>query len=302
MNPSEPPSEPSPTEPADSSTPAPADTPTESPEAARERDGHDSSGRDPNVHDSTAHGPAPEHRPPSAGLSAPPAAVLWGVLAIAVLFGGWGLWRALGGGGDVHARLSASEQSNQQLQARLDEMQQNVATLTRSDQISRDANRDLQGALAEREEEIAGLRADVAFYERLVGATSQRRGLTVHALRMSPQNGNAWEFQTTLTQNLNRGAVSSGRLSLVIEGTLDGKREELVWSELRQGDEAGGTPFSFKYFQQIKGDVFLPDGFAPVRVTVKLQPRSGSPISESFNWSEVIGNGPQGGVPPAEAD
>src|SRR3546814_19579440 len=47
-------------------------------------------------------------------------------------------------------------------------------------QISRDANRDLQGTLAERDEEIAGLRADVAFYERFVGATGQRRGLTVH--------------------------------------------------------------------------------------------------------------------------
>ncbi|WP_228076666.1 DUF6776 family protein [Novilysobacter ciconiae] len=254
------------------------------------------------MHDPTVHHPGPGHRPPSAGWPAPPAAVLWGVLAVAILFGGWGLWRALAGGGDVHARLSASEQANEELQARLDEMQQNVATLTRSDQISRDANRDLQGALAEREEEIAGLRADVAFYERLVGATSQRRGLTVHALRMAPQNGNAWEFQTTLTQNLNRGAVSSGRLSLAIEGTLDGKREELVWSDLRQGDDADGAPFSFKYFQQIKGDVFLPDGFAPVRVTVKLQPRSGSPITESFNWSEVTGNGPQGGVPSAEAD
>ncbi|WP_222565770.1 DUF6776 family protein [Novilysobacter antarcticus] len=246
--------------------------------------------------------PNPERKPVWAARRAPSPMVLWVAVAVAVLFGGWGMWRTLGGGGDVHARLSASEQANDELQARLDEMQQNVATLTRSDQISRDANRDLQGALAEREEEIAGLRADVAFYERLVGATSQRRGLTVHALRMSPQNDNAWEFQTTLTQNLNRGAVSSGRLSLAIEGTLDGKREELVWSDLRQGDDADGTPFSFKYFQQIKGDVFLPDGFSPVRVTVKLQPRSGSPITESFNWSEVIGNGPQGGVAPAEAD
>jgi hypothetical protein len=73
-----------------------------------------------------------------------------------------------------------------------------VATLTRSDQISRDANRDLQGSLAERDEEIAGLRADVAFYERLVGATAQRRGLAVHALKMAAGRP-AWHF-TALTQ------------------------------------------------------------------------------------------------------
>ncbi len=229
----------------------------------------------------------------------PPLMVMWAVVAVALLFGAWGAWRTLGpGASDVHARLSASEQNGQRLQAELGELQQTVATLTRSDQISRDANRDLQGALAEREEEIAGLRADVAFYERLVGATSQRHGLTVHALRMSPQSGSAWEFQTTLTQNLNRGAVSSGRLSLSIEGTMAGKRRVLAWDDLRQGDKTEGTPFSFKYFQQVKGDVFLPEGFEPVRVTVRLQPRSGAVVSESFSWSDATGpaNSPGNGV------
>lgn len=229
--------------------------------------------------------------------------MLWVVVAIAIVFGGWGVWRTLGpDGSDMHARLSASEQSGRELSEKLEELQQTVVTLGRSDQISRDANRDLQGALAEREEEVAGLRADVAFYERLVGATSQRHGLTVHALRMAPQNGSAWEFQSTLTQNLNRGAVSSGRLTLSIEGTMEGKRRVLAWDDLRQGEKTEGTPFSFKYFEQVKGDVFLPEGFSPVRVTVRLQPRSGSPISESFSWSDATAAANQSGVGPPEAD
>lgn len=245
----------------------------------------------------------PARSPAWTSLRAPRPSLLWGVLLVAVLFGGWGMWRTLGpGGSDMHTRLSASEKANRHLQKQMDEMQQKVVTLGRSDQISRDANRDLQRALAEREEEIAGLRADVAFYERLVGATSQRRGLTVHALRMTEQNGSAWEFQTTLTQNLNRGAVSSGRLSLSIEGTLDGKRRELAWDDLRQGDDTEGTPFSFKYFQQVKSDVFLPEGFSPVRVTVTLQPRSGAAVSESFSWSDVTGPGSQPGGTPTVDD
>src|SRR3546814_20399663 len=86
-------------------------------------------------------------------------------------------------------------------------LEQQVATLKRSDQISRDANLDLQGTLAERDEEIAGLRADVDFYERFVGATGQRRGLTVHQLHLQPQSDQAWPFTNKLTPTPTRGHV-----------------------------------------------------------------------------------------------
>lgn len=218
----------------------------------------------------------------------------WIVVAVALAFGLWGLWRAWAPApDDVQARLGSSERDNRAQRERIEELQQQVATLGRSDQISREANRDLQGTLSERDEEIAGLRADVAFYERLVGATAQRRGLTVHALRLDPQNGSPqdetpWHFSTTLTQNLNRGAVSAGQLTLTVEGTRAGKLQKLSWTDLRQQADAPGVPYSFKYFQQVEGDVFLPSGFTPVRVTVRLQPRSGAATERAFTWAEAV--------------
>jgi hypothetical protein len=206
----------------------------------------------------------------------------------ALAFGAWGAWQVFSpASGDPRARLASSAREIDSLQDELEQHRQRVATLTRSDQISRDANRDLQGAIADRDEEIAGLRADVAFYERLVGATAQRRGLSVHALRVQPQDGPAWHFSTTLTQNLNRGAVSDGTLTLAVEGTRDGRLQKLAWGDLRQQPSAPGVPYSFKYFQQVDGDVFLPAGLTPVKITVRLQPRSGAAIEQSFSWAEV---------------
>ncbi len=222
--------------------------------------------------------------------------------ALALAFGAWGLWRVLSpASADTRAQLADSEAEREQLQSDYEELQQRVATLGRSDQISRDANRDLQGTLSERDEQIAGLRADVAFYERLVGATAQRRGLSVHALNMEsqsvqPQDDRVWHFQSTLTQNLNRGAVSAGRLTLEIEGANGGQLRTLDWDALRQREDAEGVEYSFKYFQQIEGDVLLPEGFSPVRVTVRLQPRSGAEVEQSFTWGQATGT-----VPPATA-
>jgi len=230
----------------------------------------------------------------------PPAGHRWliaavAVFALALAFGGWGLWRGLAGAGDAPTPAQLREQ-----QARLDTLEQQVATLSRSDQISRDANRDLQSALAERDEEIAGLRADVAFYERFVGATSQRRGLAVHELRLQPQTEQAWHFTATLTQNLNRGAVNAGRLLVSVEGTRAGRLQRLGWSELRQLPDAPGVPYSFKYFQQIEGDLLLPEGFQPLRVSVRLLPQSGAPVERSFTWASTLAR--DGASEPIAAD
>jgi len=214
--------------------------------------------------------------------------ILLGVVAVSLLFGFWGAWRVFAPASDSpQARLETSERETRGQQRQIEQLQQRVATLGRSDQISRDANRDLQSTLAERDEEVAGLRADVAFYERLVGSTAQRRGLAVHSLRLQPQNDTAWHFTGTLTQNLNRGAVSTGQLTVAIEGTRAGKLEKLTWPVLRQQPNAPGLTYSFKYFQQVEGDVFLPTGFTPVRVAVRLEPRSGAPIEQSFTWAEA---------------
>ncbi|MCY7313731.1 MAG: hypothetical protein LH491_08940 [Pseudoxanthomonas sp.] len=206
------------------------------------------------------------------------------MVLLAVVLGSWGLWQAVGQGSGDDQPTPAQLQA---LQGRLDAMEQRNATLARSDQISRDANRDLQGALAERDEEVSGLRADVAFYERFVGATAQRRGLAVHELQLQAQTDEAWRFTATLTQNINRGAVNAGQLMLSVEGTRDGKLQKLGWQALRQPG-APGIPYSFKYFQQVEGDLVLPAGFKPVRVVARLVPKSGPAVEQSFAWKDAV--------------
>jgi hypothetical protein len=211
--------------------------------------------------------------------------VLGGVVLVSLAFGAWGAWKTF-----APQPLSPREQLNAQAET-IDELEQRVATLSRSDQITRDAMSDLQSTLAERDEEIAGLRADVDFYERFVGSTAQRRGLTVHELQVQPRDGNVWHFTATLTQNLNRGAVNRGELDLAVEGTVNGRLQRLDWGDLRQETGNDGVEYSFRYFQEVEGDINLPPGMQPVRVHVRLQPASGSMVQQSFDWAAATGAG-----------
>ena len=162
----------------------------------------------------------------------------------------------------------------------LRKLRQQVATLKRSDQISRNANIGLQQTLAEREEEVSGLRADVDFYERLVGSTGQRQGLRVHEVKFEQEAGGTWHYTVTLTQNLNRGAISKGGMRFAVEGVRKGKLERVKWDELLQKQGAPAKAFSFRYFQQLEDSIMLPPGFTPQRVKVSL---SGGQ-EQDFEW------------------
>jgi hypothetical protein len=184
---------------------------------------------------------------------------------------------------DATSRMRIAEQQLADQQARLKQLSQREATLAVSDKISRDANGDLQGALAARDEEISALRADVAFFERLVGPTQQRKGLNVFSSEFAPGAGNAWHYQIVLTQNLNRGAISQGRMRFVVEGVRAGKLATVDWAELNQRPGMQGQGFSFRYFQSLEGQVMLPRDFTPQRVRVLLDGEDVA-VEQAFDW------------------
>lgn len=187
------------------------------------------------------------------------------------------------------ARVRA-EQALQAAQAEARTLRQRESTLARSDQISRAANAEVQDALAERDEEIAALRADVAFYERLVGSTAQRKGLNVHSIEFTPTDAGSWNYRAVLTQNLNRGAISQGQLRFSVEGVRGGKLATLGWDELHNTTGTPGQDYSFRYFQELGGNVMLPKDFTPQRVRVSLRGASGS-VEQNFDWKPAAGGG-----------
>lgn len=177
------------------------------------------------------------------------------------------------------ARLGAAAKEGETLKTR-------IAVLERSEQVAKAALVDLQGTLRDREEEIAGVRADLAFYGRLVGG-AKREGLAVHALSLKPVAGSrAWNFSATLTQNFKRGPETRGKLTLSVSGIRDGKLETLSWSDLGQPAESSGIEYAFKYFEQINGTILLPEGFEPNRVQASADGDGGHGDQE-FSWVDA---------------
>ncbi|SKA03780.1 DUF6776 family protein [Novilysobacter spongiicola] len=215
-------------------------------------------------------------------------ALAWSItLAAAWLAASWIAAPTVPGlAGDPRQARQALEAAESELEA----LRQRQATLERSDQISRAANRKVQQALAERDEEIADLRENLAFYERLAAGEGKPRGLNVHSAEFVAEDAGTWRYQIVLTQNLERGAVSAGKLSFSIEGVRDGKLATIGWDDLKQRKGAPAQAYSFRYFQQLDGSVMLPAGFTPQRVRVSLRGRDAS-LDQAIAWVQPPATG-----------
>lgn len=190
-------------------------------------------------------------------------------------------------------RAGAPATTDEPLQHALAEnatLQHRVAVLERADQVAHAASADLQREISERQGEIASLRADLAFYSGLTGTAAKREGLAVHELHIERSTADArmLNFTITLTQNLKPGAITTGRVQLSVSGLRANKLVTLDFSELAPNQDTNGLPFSFKYFQQIKGNLLLPDGFDPQSVHVDAD--AGAEFAKTardFSWAEV---------------
>lgn len=202
----------------------------------------------------------------------------------------------------ANSQLTALQQD---LQAVLDELEAEKARRTvteREADVLRRANALLRGSERERQDEIAGLQADLTFYRRLGGASGSQAPLAVHYLELQPtQSPRVYRIIFTLTQNLRWAAVISGRVQLGLDGIRNGVALHLTEEQLL-AESTEPLSFKFKYFQQIERLITLPEGFEASQLTIRL--RSGSlrtPVERSMEWQSLFNQSeidtPEQGMP-----
>jgi hypothetical protein len=189
-----------------------------------------------------------------------------------------------------HASPAARDQRQlHALDAQIDDLKQQVANLQRAAQVNDVATRSLRGTLAQREEELGGLRADLGFYARLVGGDAQRAGLKLQEVKLQPITGShGWNLTLSLTQNAKRDEETTGNAVISVEGLRGDKVVTLDWPALGDTAQKDGLPFHFVYFQQLHGSFVLPADFRPTRLRILIQPSGGEPVDRTVAWGAAL--------------
>ena len=185
--------------------------------------------------------------------------------------------------------VEALQQDLQTALEQLDAENARAAVAEREADVVRRANALLRASERKRQDEIANLQADLAFYRRLGGANGAQAPLAVHYLELQPtQAPRVYRIIFTLTQNMRWASVISGHVQLGVDGIHDGVAQHLTEKQLL-AESAQPLKFQFKYFQQLEGLITLPEDFEASRLTIYLKSRSLSvPVEQSMEWQSLF--------------
>lgn len=210
-------------------------------------------------------------------------------VAAGVILAGWGLFE--------YGRYSAGYDALSVMQERLDhagqvgelertvaELREQKAILEQANQIDRQAYGQLEGELGGLREEIIELNREVTFYRGIVTPQGGSGMLRLQRFEITPSGiKRGFRYQLVLTQAFTNSTLTTGTVTLAVEGGVGQAARTLLLGDLTD-NKVKELSFRFKYFQEIAGEVVLPEGFVPRRVVVNIQPRSGEKLQKSYDW------------------
>ncbi len=173
-----------------------------------------------------------------------------------------------------------------------EELTTDLARAERSGAIDKEASKQLQTTIIERENKIRTLKEEVSFYKSIVNPKGGKKGLGIKEFSLADTSvENSYRFVLVATQSAGKKAVK-GRIIIRLQGHKDGDSVTLGWKDFSV--EGKKSPyFKFQYFQKFEGSIVLPEDFEPENVLVRLVPegKKVDVLQQSYSWQSIFKSG-----------
>jgi vacuolar-type H+-ATPase subunit I/STV1 len=184
------------------------------------------------------------------------------------------------------AQLAAEKGRAQALEQERAALQEQVAMLERSAQIDQEAVRKVREQLASFQEERSKLEEELTILRSMAAAKDSRDAVRVQRLKVTagPEE-RSYHYRFTVTQSMQNGDMANGWVFFAVDGLQDGKPKWLPLREITK-DNVERLKMRFKNFQDIEGDIRLPEGFKPLKIIVEVKPSNKkiTPVKQRFDW------------------
>jgi len=224
------------------------------------------------------------HRPWVTGL-------IWFLGLVALLIAGWsvfdyGRYSAQYDSAEARRDKESFVEIRDALSTEIETLREEKAVLKRAAQIERQAYNELDTTLKALQSEILELKEELAFYRGIVSPRDASRGLRLQKFNFE-ENGHSrtYRYKVVLSQVLKNDRVARGKVQLVFEGLLNEQPKTLRLRDVTE-KRINELNYKFKYFQNIEGNVEIPEGFVASRIILRIFPRGRQKdmIEKTFDW------------------
>ncbi|WP_108127370.1 DUF6776 family protein [Saccharospirillum mangrovi] len=191
---------------------------------------------------------------------------------------------------DLVAERNRLQTALRQSVQRSEELRLRVATLERGSDVDRQATEEVRQVNRELSDRIARLEEEVTLYQGIMAPSMNAEGLRVQEVRLEPTSSpNRYRYNLMLTQVGNNNQYLQGFVGVNLVGSRNGERVAMTLADVSDDVDEVDIRFRYRYFQEIAGDLVLPEGFIPDQIQVVAQAvgNRSARVERAYNWSDL---------------
>lgn len=200
-------------------------------------------------------------------------------------YGRWSIWHERGTAviERDQLRLLTREQEEE-----LTDLRRRVLVTESSNAVDRRAYQEVQQTVLNLNARIAQLENELHFYQRVMAPEKTDEGLRIDRFELTPtDSAGAYDYQLVITQVTDNNTFIEGQALVSIIGKRDQTENVTIpLKELSADVDDLNIRFRFRFFQNVAGQLQLPEDFEPEKVQVILQStgRRAMRIEQEFDW------------------
>ena len=173
------------------------------------------------------------------------------------------------------------------------ELKRQVAILERSGLLDQRVNETDQKTLSSLRDQLATLEQDLSFYKNVISKQTDETGLMVSEWSLKRiSESNRYRYKLAVRQQDADGdTYLNGHVNVNLVGTQNGRNVVYSLSEVSREQEQTDIKLRFKFFQDIEGELTLPENFLPEYV--KIVGVENNPVRKTIDrdypWIEAKG-------------
>lgn len=180
----------------------------------------------------------------------------------------------------------------EQLREENSRIRQTLLKVERGSSVDEQAIREAQRTIRQLQASLSQMNSDLGFYKDIMAPGEVDRSLQIQRMFIRPSGqSNRFSYKFSLTQVGDNSSYVGGQIAVNVIGQRVGKKEIIPLRDLSPSVEELGITFKFRYFQDVEGELTLPDGFKAetIQVVAQAEGKKVARVERTFEWRKLIG-------------